>query len=103
MFRARYLIYFHIFAPVYVYFSFDDFPHGIYGNRQINTSDMYGKRVLIQINKRPVLTYEGIRVAWGYVWYDRKSLIAKTVSIRGTKTKLLVLSGPSHPNSPNWG
>ena len=42
MFRALYYIYFHIHALEYVYLTFNDSPHGICGNRQINTSDMYG-------------------------------------------------------------
>ena len=55
MFRACYYIWFYIFAPEYVYLTLNDFPHRICGNCQINTSDTYGKHVLIQINKRPVL------------------------------------------------
>ena len=40
-----------------------------------------------------LLTYKGIRVTWGYVWYNNESyyqgVISKTVSLRDTKTKLL--------------
>ena len=35
--------------------TFDEFPHGICGNHQINTSYTYGKFVLIQTNKGPLL------------------------------------------------